>query len=81
MLMQCELFSSPQSPQIHLKSDKLTPPMLEIVIVLNEKDKEEYQGEGSANNSKVKEGGKKKNTLLFFEKRINAWVASQEAPV
>jgi len=64
--MQCELFSSPQSPQIHLKSDKLTPPMLEIVIVLNEKDKEEYQGEGSANNSKVKEGERGKTHFFFF---------------
>jgi len=40
--------------------------MLEMLIVLNEKDKETYQVEGTANNSKVKEGGKKKNTLLFF---------------
>ena len=56
--------------------------MLEIFIVLNEKDKEEYQGEGSANNSKVKKGGKdEKHTFFLVEKRINAWVASQEALV
>jgi len=47
--------------------------MLEMFIVLNEKDKETYQVEGSAHNSKVKEGRKRKNTLpFFFEKRINA---------
>jgi len=40
--------------------------MLEIFIVLNEKDKEKHQGEGSVNNSKVKEGGKRKNTYFFF---------------
>jgi len=69
MLKQCELFNSPQSPQIHLKSDKLTP-MLEIFIILNEKDKEEYQGEGRVNNSKVKKGGKEEKHTFFlgFEK-------------
>jgi len=36
--------------------------MLEIFIVLNEK----YQGKGSANDSKVKDGGKRKNKLLVF---------------
>ena len=40
--------------------------MLEIFIVLNEKDNEKDQGEGSANDSKVKEGGERKNKLLFF---------------
>jgi len=61
--------------------------MLEIFIILNEKDKEEYQGEGRANNLEVKEGGKRKKThifyflfyyflVVFFEKRNNAWVAS-----
>jgi len=40
--------------------------MLEIFIVLNEKDNEKDQGEGSANDSKVKEGReKRKNTTLF----------------
>jgi len=63
--------------------------MLEIFIVLNEKDKEKYQGEGSANNREVKRGGKRKNKhfvfflfwCFFLKKRINAWVASQEALV
>ena len=54
--------------------------MLEIFIVLNEKDKEKYQGEGSANNSKVKRGGKEEKHT-FFLKRINAWVATQKALV
>jgi len=40
--------------------------MLEIFIVLNEKDKEKYQGEGSANNSKVKKGGEERKNKLFF---------------
>jgi len=39
--------------------------MLEIFIVLNEKDKEKYQGEGSANNLEVKEGGKRKKHTFF----------------
>ena len=57
--------------------------MLEIFIVLNERDKEEYQGEGSANNSKVKKGGKEEKHTFFlgFEKWKNAWVASQEVLV
>jgi len=40
--------------------------MLEIFIVLNEKDNEKYQGEESANDSKVKEGGRGKTNFLFF---------------
>jgi len=40
--------------------------MLEIFIVLNEKDKEKYQWEGSANNSKVKKGGKRGKTNFYF---------------
>ena len=43
MLIQCEFSTHPQRPQSHLKSEKLTtppPPMLEIFIVLNEKDNE-----------------------------------------
>jgi len=56
--------------------------MLEIFIVLNEKDQETCQVEGSANNSKVKKGERgRRKTHFFFEKRINAWVASQEALV
>jgi len=51
-----------------------------MFIVLNEKDKETYQVEGSAHNSKVKKGGEEeKHTSFCFEKRINAWVTSQEA--
>ena len=43
--------------------------MLEMFIVLKEKDSEKYQGERSANDSKVKEGrGKRKNTTPFFLK-------------
>ena len=60
--------------------------MLEIFIVLNEKDEEEYQGEGSVNNSKGEERGeKRKNTptffFVFFKSEKNAWVASEEALV
>ena len=42
--------------------------MLEIFIVLNEKYKEKHQGEGSANNSKGKEGGKGKAHFFFKAK-------------
>ena len=48
------------------KRAKSAPPMLEIFIVLNEKDKKKYQGEGNANNSKVKEGGGRGETHFFF---------------
>ena len=41
--------------------------MLEIFIVLNEKDNEKDQAEGSANDSKVKERGKRKNKFFFFK--------------
>jgi len=41
--------------------------MLEIFIVLNEQDNEKDQGEGSANDSKVKEGrGKVEKKTPFF---------------
>jgi len=41
--------------------------MLEIFIVLNKKDIEKDQGEGSANDSKVKEGrGKEEKDTLFL---------------
>jgi len=41
--------------------------MLEIFIVLNEKDNEKDQGEGSANDSKVKEErGERGKRHLFF---------------
>ena len=50
MLMQCEFVNSPPKTTKPLKEGKAHPPMLEVVIVLNEKDKEEYQG-GSANES------------------------------
>ena len=68
--MQCEFFNSPpkatKAPKAP-KERKAHPPMLEIFIVLNEKDNEKYQGEGSANDSKVKAGrGKKKDTRVFF---------------
>jgi len=43
--------------------------MLEIFIVLNEKDKEKHQGEGSANNSEGKEGGRK-STHFFLKSEI-----------
>jgi len=42
--------------------------MLEIFTVLNEKDKEEYQWEASANNFKVKKGGRGE-THFFFKKK------------
>ena len=68
--MQCEFFNSPpkatKAPKAP-KERKAHPPMLEIFIVLKEKDNEKYQGKGSANYSKVKAGrGKKKDTLCFF---------------
>jgi len=41
--------------------------MPEIVIVLNEKDKGKYQGEGNAKDSKGKEGrGKEEKNTPFF---------------
>ena len=43
--------------------------MLEIFIILNEKDKEKYQGEGNANNSKGKEGGRRGEAHIFFKKK------------
>jgi len=46
--------------------------MLEIFIVRNEKDDEKDQGEGSANDSKVKEGRGKEEKDTFFFKRIKA---------
>ena len=61
--------------------------MLEIVIVRNEKDRKKHQGEGSANNAKVKKGGREKKThtsfffVLFFWKASKCLGASQEALV
>ena len=69
MLMQCEFFNSPPKAIKTPKERKAHPPILEIFIVLNEKDNEKYQGEGSANDSKGKGGRwKKKDTLFFFLK-------------
>ena len=51
MLMQVSFSTRPkihEFPQRAISS----PPMLEMFIVLNEKDKETYQVMGSANNSK-----------------------------
>jgi len=40
--------------------------MLEMFIIRNEKDKEECQGEGGANNAKVKKGGRGETHFVFF---------------
>ena len=66
--MQCEFFNSPPKAIKAPKERKAHPPMLEIFIVLNEKDNEKYQGEGSANDAEVKAGRGKKKDALFFLK-------------
>ena len=66
MLMQCEFFNSPPKTTKSPKERKAHPRMLEIFIVLNEKDNDKDQGEGTANDSKVKEGRGKEEKDTFF---------------
>ena len=77
--MQCELFNSPQSAQIHRKSDKLTPPCLRFLLSSMKNTRRNTKGRGVPITPKGKRGGGKHT--FFFEKRNNAWVASQEALV
>jgi len=79
MLMQCELFNSPQSAQIHRKSDKLTPPCVRFLLSSMKNTRRNTKGRGVPITPKGKRGEKEKHT--FFLKRNNAWVASQEALV
>jgi len=64
MLMQCELLNSPQSAQIHQKSDKLTPSCLRFSLSSMKKTRKYIKGRGVPITSGER-GGKRKKHFFF----------------
>jgi len=74
---------TPQNPQFHLKSYKFTPPCLKFSLSSMKKTSKNTKGRGEpiVPKGRGEGGGRRRHTvfLFIFEKRVNVWVASQEA--